>query len=153
MVFGKIVVFASNTHSKFQNSLKILKTHSNFGVVMLTKTLRCGDVGFGIWLSNTTSPQRDVCYKYSPTFVMWNLIEQKDCEDFETGGSKLLSLLGSNTSPGVKMRLRQNSPKERYYIKVKWAFCPTFPMPMSLKGRSAVGPLQPFKWVNKGEFT
>ena len=29
MVFGKIVVFDSNTHSKFENSLKILKTHSN----------------------------------------------------------------------------------------------------------------------------
>ena len=45
MVFGKVVVFASNTHSKFQNSLKILKTHSNFWCRDVNKNItlqRCG---------------------------------------------------------------------------------------------------------------
>ena len=30
MFFGKIVVFTSNTYLRFENSLKILKTHLNF---------------------------------------------------------------------------------------------------------------------------
>ena len=46
MVFGKIVVFASNTHS-IEISLKV-KTYSIFGVVVLTKASCCGEVGFGI---------------------------------------------------------------------------------------------------------
>ena len=44
------MVFDSNTHSKFEKSLKILKTCSNFWCC-------------GVNNKHPTSPQRDVCYK------------------------------------------------------------------------------------------
>ena len=46
----------TQTLTQNENSLKILVSWC------LQRTSRCREVGFGIWLLNTTSPQHDVCY-------------------------------------------------------------------------------------------
>ena len=63
MVFGKVVVFDSNNHSKFENSLKILKTHPNFwcrGVNNKHHTAERWDLEFGFQIL----PLRSVMIAY-----------------------------------------------------------------------------------------
>ena len=55
-IMGKIVVFDLNTHSKFDNSLKVLKTHSNFwcrGVNNKHHAAERWDFEFGFQTSGT----------------------------------------------------------------------------------------------------
>ena len=54
-----------------KHSLKIWKLTQNFeNSLKFLVSSRCGGVGFGIWLSNTSFPQRDVCYKTKHFFLL-----------------------------------------------------------------------------------